>query len=188
MSFITDVIEKDQQLLVYLNSLGTESWDSFWLIATNKLPWLPIYLIILVLLFRYYKWKKTLVILVLVALLVAFSDQWVNLIKISFHRLRPNNDPAIQNIIRVVKNVGGYSFISGHATTSFAVTSFIIATLRNHFKAIYFILVWPLIFTYSRIYLGVHYPIDVSLGMLLGLFIGFIFYKFSLVFLSKIKM
>lgn len=165
MSFITNVIEKDQELLVYLNAFGSENWDSFWLILTNKLPWLPIYLFILVLLFRYYKWKKTLLILLLVALLVAFSDQLVNLIKISFHRLRPNNDPTIQNLIRVVKNVGGYSFVSGHATTSFAVTTFSIATLQKYFKPIYFILVWPILFSYSRVYLGVHYPIDVSLGI-----------------------
>lgn len=187
MSFITKIIQKDQELLIYLNALGTEYWDSYWLIATNKLPWLPIYLVVLFLLFRYYKWKKTLAILLLVALLVAFSDQLVNLIKIGFHRLRPNNDPAIQNIIRVVKNVGGYSFVSGHATTSFAVTTLIIATLRNHFKPVYFILVWPILFTYSRIYLGVHYPVDVTLGMLLGLLIGFTFYRFSLVVLPKIK-
>jgi len=187
LSFITEIIQKDQELLIYLNDLGTEYWDTYWLIATNKLPWLPIYLTILFLLFRYYKWKKTIAILLLVALLVAFSDQFVNLIKIGFHRLRPNNDPAIQDIIRVVKNVGGFSFISGHATTSFAVTIFIIATLRKHFKPIYLMLVWPLLFTYSRIYLGVHYPVDVTLGMLLGLLIGFSFYKFSLRILPKIK-
>lgn len=187
MSFITDIIEKDKSLLIYLNSLGTEYWDSFWVLVTDKLSWLPVYIIILFLLFRFYKWKKVLVILLLVALLVTFSDQLVNLIKAGFQRLRPNNDPTIQNTIRVVKNVGGYSFISGHATASFAVSTFVIAILKKQFKPIFFILLWPILFTYSRVYLGVHYPIDVSLGVLLGLFIGFGFYKLSLIILPKIK-
>lgn len=187
MSILTYIIEKDQKLLIYFNSLGTEYWDSFWLVVTNKLTWLPVYLIILFLLFRFYKWKKALAILLLVAILVAFSDQFVNLIKISFQRLRPNNDPMIKDLIRVVKNVSGYSFVSGHATTSFAVSTFIIAILKPYFKPIYSILVWPILFMISRVYLGVHYPIDVVLGMLLGLIIGYGFYKFSLLVLPKVN-
>lgn len=180
------IIEKDQELLIFLNSLGTTYWDSFWLLATDKLAWIPLYLIILILLFRFYGWKKTLGILLIVTLLITFSDQFVNFIKFSFQRLRPNNDPAINSVIRVVKNVGGYSFVSGHATTSFAVATFLIASLRKNFKPIYLILVWPILFMYSRIYLGVHYPIDVSLGLILGIIIGLAFYRFSLFALPKI--
>jgi len=187
LSFITDILEKDKELFIYLNSLGTDYWDIFWLTATNKLTWIPLYLLILFLLFRYFGWKKALSILLLVAILVTFSDQFVNLIKNSFQRLRPNNDPTMQGIIRIVKQAGGYSFVSGHATTSFAVSTFIIATLRNYFKPIYIILIWPILFLYSRVYLGVHYPIDVTLGMLLGLLIGYGFYKLSLVVFSRIK-
>jgi len=187
LNFIADIIEKDQELLIYLNSLGNEFWDVFWLAATNKLTWLPLYLLILFLLFRYFGWKKTLGILLLVALLVTFSDQFVNLIKNNFQRLRPSNDPSLKGIIRLVKHAGGYSFVSGHATTSFAVTIFIIATLRNHFKPIYLVLVWPILFMYSRVYLGVHFPIDVIGGMFLGVLIGYSFYKFSLLVLPKIK-
>ncbi len=181
------IVEKDKELLIFLNSLGTTYWDSFWLLVTDKLTWIPLYLILLLLLFRFYGWKKALATLLIVALLITFSDQFVNFIKFSFQRLRPNNDPTINSVIRVVKNVGGYSFISGHATSSFAVASFFIASLRKYFKPIYLVLVWPILFMYSRIYLGVHYPIDVSLGLILGVIFGLTFYKLSLFVLSKIN-
>ena len=187
MSFLDKIIELDHKLLIFLNSLGTEQWDSFWLLITNKLTWIPLYLVLLFLLFKYHGWKKTLVLLVMISILVAFSDQFVNLIKNSAHRLRPNNDPTIKHSLRHVLNSKGYSFLSGHATTSFAVATYLILLLKKDFKPILFVLVWPLLFMYSRIYLGVHFPIDVVSGLILGISIGFIFYYLSLFVLSKTK-
>ncbi len=187
MSFLNNLIEKDRALFVYLNSLGTENWDAFWLGVTDKYTWLPLYVILLFLIFWYYGWKKTLVILFIAALLVTFTDQFVNLIKNTTGRLRPNNDPSLQEFIRILKRSGGYSFVSGHATNSFAVTTFMIASLRKYFKPIYLMLIWPILFTYSRIYVGVHFPIDITSGMLLGIGIGLLFYKFSQLILPKIK-
>ena len=185
MSWLDALLQKDQELFIYLNTLGTENWDSFWMAVTNKYTWIPLYLILLFLLFKYYGWKKALSLILVTAVLVAFTDQFVNFIKYSTHRLRPNRDPAIQNLIRVLKNSGGFSFVSGHATNSFAVATFMILSLRNYFKPVYFVLVWPILFFYSRIYVGVHYPVDLFFGMLLGISIGNIFYKISLKFLLK---
>ncbi len=187
MSFLDTLIEKDKELFVFLNALGTESWDNFWVIVTNQFSWIPLFLLLFFLIFKAYGWKKGLVLVVVVALLVTFSDQFVNFIKDSVARLRPNNDPAINEIIRIVKNrPRGFSFVSGHSTTSFAVTIFMILSLRNHYKYILLLLVWPLLFAYSRIYIGVHFPIDIFVGMLLGLLIGYTFYKISILFLRKI--
>ena len=187
MSFFSNFIGKDRELFVYLNSFGTENWDAFWLSITDKYSWLPLYILLLVLIFWYYGWKKTLVVLLITALLVAFTDQFVNLIKNTTERLRPNNDPTLQEFIRILKKSGGYSFVSGHATNSFAVSTFMIASLRKYFKPIYLLLIWPILFAYSRIYVGVHFPIDIFSGMLLGILIGFGFYKFSRLILPKIK-
>jgi undecaprenyl-diphosphatase len=187
LNLINSIIEKDRELFIYLNALGIEHWDTFWLTVTDKYTWLPIYGVLLFLLFWYYGWKKALILIFIVALLITFTDQFVNLIKYTTHRLRPNHDPSLQDIIRILKNSGGYSFVSGHATNSFAVSTFMIATLRNYFKPIYLILVWPILFMYSRIYVGVHYPMDVALGMILGIVIGYGFYKFSLLILPKIN-
>jgi undecaprenyl-diphosphatase len=187
LNFLENIIQKDQELFIFLNALGSENWDSFWLIITNQFSWLPLYLVFFYMIFRSYGWKKAIALLVFTTLLITFSDQFVNFIKNFFQRLRPNNDPSINQIIRVVKNSGGYSFVSGHATTSVAVSLFIFLTLRKYYKYIFLIFFWPLLFGYSRIYVGVHFPTDVLLGFLLGAIIGWIFYKLSLLIIKKIN-
>ncbi len=186
MSFIDSIIEKDKELFIYLNSLGVESWDQFWIIVTNQFSWIPLFAFLLFLVFRAYGWKKGLMIMVVAALLVTFSDQFVNFIKDYFGRLRPNNDPTINEMIRILKKPKSFSFVSGHSTTSFAVTTFMIFTLKKYYKYPFLLLIWPILFAYSRIYVGVHFPVDIFIGMLLGVLEGYIFYKISVSFLRKI--
>jgi len=185
LSFIENIQHLDQQLLIFLNNLGSHNWDSFWLIITNKTTWVPLYIFILVLLFKYFDWKKTLIIILFVALLITFTDQFVNLIKNYFERIRPLHDETIAGLIRFVKKSGGFSFLSGHATNSFAVSTFAILLLKPYFKKIYLVLFWPFLFSYSRIYLGLHYPSDVLCGAFLGILIGWIFFKVFQLLLTK---
>ncbi|MCF6297599.1 MAG: phosphatase PAP2 family protein [Flavobacteriaceae bacterium] len=187
MDLLDKIILNDKELFIYLNALGNENWDTFWITVTNQLSWIPLFLLFFILIFKIYGWKKGLVLIIFIALLVAFSDQFVNFIKNSFERLRPCNDPTINELIRIVKRSGGYSFVSGHATTSAAVSLFMYLTLKKHYKYVVFFFIWPLFFAYSRIYLGVHFPIDIFCGILLGIIIGFVFYKLSLKLLLKIK-
>lgn len=153
---------------------------------TNQFNWTPFFLLLFILIYKVYGWKKTIVLVLVAAILVAFSDQFVNLIKDFFGRVRPNNDPTINDIIRILKRPGSPSFVSGHSTTSFAVTIFVILTLKKYYKYSYVLLLWPILFAYSRIYIGIHYPLDIFIGMLLGILEGFIFYKISLAFLKKV--
>jgi len=186
LSFIDTIIERDKELFVYLNALGVESWDQFWIIVTNQFSWIPLFAFLLFLVFKAYGWKKGLMIMVVAALLVTFSDQFVNFIKDYFGRLRPNNDPTINEVIRILKRPKSFSFVSGHSTTSFAVTTFMILTFKKHYKYPLLLLIWPVLFAYSRIYVGVHFPVDIFVGMLLGVLEGYIFYKISVSFLRKI--
>ena len=186
MSFLEKIIDYDKELFIYLNSLGTEPWDNFWMTLTNQFSWIPLFALLLLLVFKSYGWKKGLILMLVAALLITFSDQFVNFIKDSFGRLRPNNDTSINELIRILKGPSSFSFVSGHSTTSFAVTTFIIATLKKHYKYPFFLLIWPILFAYSRIYVGVHFPIDIFVGMLLGILIGYVFYRISLALLNKI--
>ena len=172
------ILQLDREILIFLNNLGTQQWDPFWLFITKQFNWLPLFLTLLGLLLWKFGWKNSLLILVFVAVVVAFSDQFTNFIKHSFGRIRPCNEESLVGLIRDLSyKPGGYSYYSGHAAVSTTVTTFLILLFRKHFKAIYFLVLFPLLFGYSRIYLGVHYPFDVLSGYLAGIFFGCIFFK-----------
>jgi undecaprenyl-diphosphatase len=166
---LLDLIQLDKELLVFLNNLGSEPWDALWLAITNQLNWAPLFVFIIYLTIKSFGWKRGGFMLLSMIVLVAFSDQFTNLIKNSTERLRPINDPEIKDFLRTLIHRQSYSFMSGHATTSTFFSIFVVLLLKDVFKYIYFILFFPLIFSYSRLYLGVHFPIDVSVGIIVGI-------------------
>lgn len=177
-SFLEDIIAKDKELLIYLNNLGSEQWDAFWLFVTNQFNWIPLFAFILILIFKKFGIKQGVFTLLFIAILVAFSDQFTNLIKLLTNRTRPCNVPELQEYLRqFTYRPRGKSFWSGHASLSTTFTTFIILLLRNRFKFIYLLILFPILFGYSRIYLRVHYPTDVTCGYVSGIIIGFLLYK-----------
>lgn len=169
--------ELDTQLLVYLNSLGSETFDPLWLIITKQLYWTPVFLLMFFLIYRKIGGKQTLYLLLFIAVLIAFTDQTTNFVKNTFQRLRPCNNPEINTIIRVVQSRKSFSFFSGHAANTMAVATFLFLVLKRHFKYLGFLFLWPLIFAYSRIYLGLHYPGDILTGYFFGALFGFLMFK-----------
>lgn len=175
---LESLLQKDAELLLYLNSLGSEQWDGFWLAVTNQFHWSPLFAFILFLLFKNFGWKHSLLLIVFIAGLVAFSDQFTNFIKHTFERPRPSYAEGIADQIRQFSyKSGGYSFYSGHASLSTTFTFFIVLLLRKRSKYIYLLFIFPVLFGYSRIYLGVHYPLDITVGYLMGFFWGYLFYR-----------
>lgn len=175
-----DIIQKDKELLIYLNNLGTENWDTLWLGITHQFNWAPLFIFIIFLVIKNFGWKRGGVVIISMILLVAFSDQFTNLIKNSVERLRPNNDPEIKHLLRIFIKPQSFSFMSGHATTSTFFSVFTVLLLTEKYKYIYFILLFPLVFAYSRVYLGVHFPLDISVGIIIGTLFAnlyFILYK-----------
>ncbi len=173
---INKTIDLDQQLLVFLNQLGNEKWDSFWIFITNPLHWIPLFFFLFYLGFRVFKFKKSIAILLYTSLAVLVSLGLMQLIKTSFERLRPIHDPTINTLIRKIIDTDGFSFISGHSMVSAAIATFIYLALKQHYKYLFLIFLFPLLFAYSRLYLAVHYPIDVFLGLLLGFIIARLLY------------
>ncbi|WP_367755112.1 phosphatase PAP2 family protein [Flavobacterium sp. WC2430] len=169
------ILTLDTQLLVYLNSLGSTQYDGLWLIITNQLNWLPLFLLLLYVILKKLGTKQTLYLLLFIAILLTFTDQVTNLFKNGFQRLRPCNNPEINTIIRVVKKSNSYSFFSGHAANSMAVATLLYFTLRQYSSYFILLFLWPLIFAYSRIYLGLHYPLDIFCGYVFGIFSGYLF-------------
>ncbi len=171
------LLELDSVLFQYLNGLGSPTYDNFWLIITEKIYWIPLFLFLIYIIYKEFGWRKTVFIFLFIAFLGLVTDQTSNLFKNGFERLRPNNDPTLKWTIRFLKTPQSYSFISGHASNSIAITTFIVLLLRQKIKNIYWLYLWPLLFAYSRIYLGLHFPSDILCGFLWGLLTGTLHYK-----------
>lgn len=143
---------------------------------TRKETWAPLYLIIVYLFIKNYQSKSVLILLFLVLTIVA-SDQISVLIKETVQRLRPVHEPVIEHFVHNVFRKGGlHGFVSSHATNMFAIFVFTSRIFKNR-SYFFLMLFWAVIISYSRIYIGVHYPLDIIGGALLGWLIGIIMYK-----------
>jgi undecaprenyl-diphosphatase len=179
---LEQLLQLDTELFLYLNNLGTTTWDAFWMFYTTKFYWIPFYAVLLFLIFRQQTLKMFLVTLVVIALMVTFTDQITNLFKHGLMRPRPCHEEALQSLMRLVKPYcgGKYGYFSGHASNSMAVAVFTGLLLKHKYKnLIFFLLFWSALMGYSRIYIGVHYPLDVFSGFVFGAFSGFMFYKLT---------
>ncbi|MCX6270249.1 MAG: phosphatase PAP2 family protein [Bacteroidetes bacterium] len=180
--------ELDTALLLAINGFHSPCRDTvmFWL--SDRFIWIPLYLIIIYLLFRHFG-KKTWVILIMAVLLVTLTDQVsVSLFKNIFHRLRPCHDPSLEGKIHLVRNIcgGSYGFISSHAINTFAIAVFLFGFFRRNVPVMAWLLpVWAAAISYSRIYLGAHYPGDVLVGAGMGIFLGWVMRCLALRWLKR---
>lgn len=161
----------DTQLFLFLNSLHSPFFDPVMVFITGKFSWIPFYLFLIILIIKQYKWQSVMILL-FVALLITVSDQVsVKAFKYVFERPRPCHEADLQSMIHLpTGNCGGaFGFISSHAANAFALAGFLFLLLRRHFSWIGIVLFsYAGIVSYSRIYLGVHYPGDVIVGGLVG--------------------
>ncbi|MAP54278.1 phosphatase PAP2 family protein [Altibacter sp.] len=171
--------EWDRKLFIFLNNLGIEQYDGFWLFVTQIESWIPLFLFIVALIFYYYKGRKGAVVFAFVLLTFAITLFITDTTKDFVARLRPNNVVAFSELIRILQKPATFSFFSGHASSSFSITTFTVLSLRRFNHSIYLMYLWPLIFVLSRIYVGVHYPSDILVGAMVGTIMGYLFYKVS---------
>lgn len=170
---MNELISLDQQLLLFLNGLGSSTFDPFWLLVTGKWFWIPFYVILLYLIYKAIPRRKLIFVLIFIAIGIAISDQLASVFKHGIERLRPCHDPLIMEKMRMVICGGQYGFYSAHASSSFFLVSFLTILIGKNYKYLpYILFFWACIVSYSRIYVGVHYPGDVAFGAAVGFLLG----------------
>jgi undecaprenyl-diphosphatase len=181
ISFFERVKLLDEQLFVFLNSLGSERWDSLWLLATHELTWAPFFGLLMYLVYRHFGLKNMLVTMAVVVVTIIITDLLANLLKEGFERLRPCREEHLKEIIRsIAPRCGRYGYFSAHAASSMALAVFLGLLFRKTYKYLVLLLLFcASIVGVSRIYLGVHYPLDILTGMVIGVMVGFLIHKVS---------
>jgi undecaprenyl-diphosphatase len=178
----------DTQLFLYLNNKHCTFLDVIMYWMSDKVFWIPFYVIMLLLITWYLK-KKSIPILVCIAVLITLSDQIsANFIKDLVKRPRPSHALALQGLVHLSKaGPGGqYGFVSSHASNCFALFCFLSLVLPKSFRNLKYILCfWAIIISYSRIYNGVHYPGDVMGGALLGALLAWLISLVYFWFISR---
>lgn len=175
---LKQLVQFDIYLFKILNQAHSPFWDGFMFWVSDKLIWIPLYVFILTYLYLTYK-RKSIPIILGVGLLIFMTDGCSNyFFKDVFHRLRPCH--ALAGVHTVYDKCGGkYGFVSSHAANVFGLATYLSLFLR---KDIFWFFIpaflWAGLIAYSRIYLGVHYPADITVGALLGIMLGWINYKF----------
>lgn len=176
---IDTLIQWDKELFLLINSWHSGFWDVVMWNISKKFNWIPLYALFLYWVIRFYKKEAVWIIVALVVVIAASDLVSVHGFKNVFERLRPCHDPELNGLVHIVNDKcgGWFGFYSSHASNHFAVAVFFALLFKERFR--YFtalILFWAALVSYSRIYLGVHFPGDVIAGALIGSLIGWLGY------------
>lgn len=173
---LENILHFDKELFLFLNkTISFSVLNNFFIVFTdlNKIYFVKLILFISILYIITLGTKKSKFVLLIVVIGIVFTDQISSqFLKNYFQRLRPCFE--LENINLLVSCGGGFSFPSSHAANSFSV-AYLLAMFYKNFKNYYYFL--AILISYSRIYVGVHYPIDIIIGAILGIIISYILFK-----------
>nr|WP_295922492.1 phosphatase PAP2 family protein [uncultured Dyadobacter sp.] len=183
---VDTLIRSDQELFLWLNGMHTPWLDTVMYWVTYKFTWIPLYVFLIALTIRA-EGKKGVFMIIAVILAVVVADKITSgLMKPYFLRFRPCHEPTLQGLVHVVTDCGGsYGFASSHASTSFSLAIVWFSLLRRKVPNMALIFGWSLVYAYSRVYVGVHYPLDILVGALVGLLTGYCFVQLYYIFLKR---
>lgn len=171
----------DFQVLQWFNGSNNVILDQLALVLTSGFTWIPLYVVLFIVVMRNNETMMQIGLVVGAALLcILFADGFADgIIKPLAERWRPSNDPLVKYSVQVVDNLRmkDYSFCSAHAANTMSIAVFFSLLVRSRMLTITMI-VWSLVNCWTRLYLGVHYPLDIATGLLLGSVVGFLVYLF----------
>jgi undecaprenyl-diphosphatase len=170
----------DRSIFLAVNGTHSNLFDSLMYYVSQIWIFIPLFIYWIYLAFKRFGTKKFLILLVFLALLVTLTDQSANQVKHAVKRYRPSHNIEIQAQVHIVNGYEGgqYGFFSGHAANTFGIATllfFLLSDKAMWFRSLFFL--WAGLTAYSRIYLGVHYPSDILVGMLVGITWGLIVYE-----------
>ncbi|MDR2563492.1 MAG: phosphatase PAP2 family protein [Prevotellaceae bacterium] len=165
--------EWDTELFLRLNGAHSDLLDPLMTLLSSSRAWIPLYLLIVFFMIRKEGWYG-LICIALMLLSFGLADRLsVILFKENFQRLRPCYVEELQGIVRSLEACGGrYGFVSNHAANTFCLATFVSMLFRNRGCTLS-IFIWATAVSYSRIYVGKHYPLDVICGAAFGSLCGF---------------
>lgn len=170
----------DRELFLTINGFHAPMFDNLMYYVSQIWVFAPVFFYWLYLIYNKTGAKKLLILLGFFVLLIVLTDQTSNQIKHAVKRYRPTHNIEIQSKVHIVNEYRGgtYGFFSGHATNSFGVAMILFLLFdRKSIVFRYSFFLWAALTAYSRMYLGVHYPSDIFVGTLVGLFWGYIVYQ-----------
>lgn len=187
MNFLNWLLSLDTEVFLFLNGLHTPFLDPVMYYISKVWIWVPLYAGVLAFIVK--KWKmESIWIILSIILCVVLTDQLTNLVKLTVERVRPSREPELAGMVHHVRGYmsRGFSFVSGHASNvfGFALLSSFILKQKIYTWSIF---AWASVVVYSRIYLGVHYPLDILGGMMLGMGIALIVYAALRGFQTRLK-
>ncbi|MFD2033764.1 phosphatase PAP2 family protein [Belliella marina] len=177
----------DENLFIYLNGFHIDFLDPIVFQLTQTWPWIPLYLFLIYLIVKKFG-KESWWVMISIGLTILFADQFTSgFMKPFFERLRPCHDPMWEGIIHNFGKCGGsYGFASSHSSNSFGIATIMTLTLSDRYKAVKWLFLWAALFSYTRIYLGVHYPADVLVGAFVGVISAYISFYIGSFIKSKV--
>lgn len=178
-------MEWDRETFIYLNNLGIEEYDQFWITVTDFTTWTPLFIFFLILIFWKYPKREALFVVLTLFIMIWFVTTLTDLTKHAVARLRPNNMEDMNTLIRILKTPSTYSFFSGHSSSSFSIATLMVLFLRHRFKWSWLFYLWALLMVASRIFVGVHFPVDIIVGAFVGILSAFFFYMLYCRFIAR---